>query len=165
LLLDNQADVSVFHPVLLMQIMPAEKPIQVSGIGGRQLEVENTGDPPDFFRFYATKHTTANVLCLADVEDAYKVMYIMQTAFIVHLPSRDLEFHIVGKHYIADREKPQYVQTIVQENSAEQLGLSLQGHLNTLRARGFIPITVHVDPQAGFCALKGQFPGVLIDDG
>jgi hypothetical protein len=39
------------------------------------------------------------------------------------------------------------------DESAEQLGLGLQGHLNTLRARGFIPSVVFVDPQARFRSL------------
>jgi hypothetical protein len=38
-----------------------------------------------------------------------------------------------------------------------ELGRSLQAHINTLRSRGFEP------PQKGFRALEGSFPGVAID--
>jgi hypothetical protein len=57
------------------------------------------------------------------------------------------------------------VQTPLENESADQLGLTLEGQLSLLRARGFQPTVVHVDPQTGFRALKNLFPGVLIDDG
>jgi hypothetical protein len=41
----------------------------------------------------------------------------------------------------------------------------LQGHLNIIRSRGFVPTIVHTDPQTGFRALTGSFPGVMIDIG
>jgi hypothetical protein len=43
LLLDNQADISVVHPRLLRELMPADVPITVNGIGGKQLIVTHTG--------------------------------------------------------------------------------------------------------------------------
>jgi hypothetical protein len=42
------------------------------------------------------------VLSLSDVEDLYKVSYVPDQAFIVHLPSCDLEFKRTGKLYIAN---------------------------------------------------------------
>jgi hypothetical protein len=49
--------------------------------------------------------------------------------------------------------------------TADQLSLGLQGHLNLLYTRGFQPTIVYVDPQSGFRAVKNLFPGILMDDG
>jgi hypothetical protein len=43
-----------------------------------------------------------SVLCLSDVEDMYRVTYVPGEAFIVHLPSYDLDFKRTGKLYVAD---------------------------------------------------------------
>jgi hypothetical protein len=289
-LLDNQADVSVMHPRLLRQVMKAEQPITVRGIGGKQLEANHTGYLEEFFRVYASTNAMPNVLSLAEVEDKYAVSYVPGQMFTVHLPSGDVEFKRQGKLYVANFYSilhPKAVLTTVQENedlytraevqrakeayeflkcsgypspeeaihllqdgnvfglpdlsrqdiiraydiygipvayvrgkttrqaiartvidpevimkersqivyadvmhidgfkflisvveplqltiqvpleneTADQLGLALQGHLSLLRARGFQPTIVYVDPQLGFRALKNLFPGVLIDDG
>jgi hypothetical protein len=47
--------------------------------------------------------------------------------------------------------------------SKNELGRSLQAHVNTLRSKGFDPTHVYADPQRGFGALQGSFPGVSID--
>jgi hypothetical protein len=282
MLLDNQADVSVVHPKLLREVMQADRPVTVKGIGGKQLVAEKTGYLDEFFRVYASEDAKPNVLSLAKVEDMYKVMYMPGQAFVVHLPGREVEFKRVGKLYVANlhsllkpsavfatvgenediytraevhrakaayeflkcsgfpsqeeavhllqdmnrqdivreydiygipvayvrgkqtkqaiaravidpeaimREKAQVlyadvmhvdgnkflvsvvdplqltIQAPLKNASADQLGLALQGHLSLLRARGFQPTVVYVDPQSGFRALKNLFPGVLIDDG
>jgi hypothetical protein len=57
------------------------------------------------------------------------------------------------------------IQVQLEYETADQLGLALQGHLSILRARGFQPSVVHVDQQpSGFRAFKNLFPGILIDD-
>jgi hypothetical protein len=43
--------------------------------------------------------------------------------------------------------------------------MALQGQLELLRSRGFIPIVLHTDPQSAFRTLTSQFPGVVIDVG
>jgi hypothetical protein len=75
--------------------------------------------------------------------------------------------HIDGHKFLVSLVEPLQLTTQLQlENeTADQLGLALQGHLSILRARGFQPNVVYVDPQSGFRALKNMFPGVLIDDG
>ncbi len=75
-LLDNQADVSVIHPRLLRQVMKAEQPITVRGIGGKQLEANHTGYLEEFFCVYASMNAMPNVLSLAEVEDKYAVSYV-----------------------------------------------------------------------------------------
>ena len=57
------------------------------------------------------------------------------------------------------------LQTSVDKETAEVLGLALQGHLQVLRERAFIPKIVHVDPASAFMSLRTQFPGVIIDVG
>lgn len=57
------------------------------------------------------------------------------------------------------------IQASIQNESADQLGLGLQGHLSILQARGFQPTVVYVDPPSSLRALKNLFPGILIDDG
>jgi hypothetical protein len=289
-LLDNQADISIMHPRLLRQVMRADQPITVCGIGGKQLQATHTGYLEDFFRVYASANAKPNVLSLAEVEDMYSVTYIPGQMFTVHLPCRDVEFRRTGKLYIANFYSllhPKAVLATVQNNedlytraevhkakeayeflkcsgypspeeaihllqdgnvfglpnlsrqdiiraydiygipvayvrgkttrqaiarsvvdpeaimkeraqvifadvmhvdgftflisvveplqltiqapleieTADHLGLAQQGHLSLLRARGFQPTIVYVDPQSGFRALKNLFPGVLIDDG
>jgi len=50
-LLDNQADISVMHPMLLRNVRPAEKKIRVCGVGGVQLIVEHVGMLDGFSKF------------------------------------------------------------------------------------------------------------------
>jgi hypothetical protein len=286
-LLDNGADVSVFHPPLLREVKRNTVNVRVNGLGGRQLLLTDEGYLPDFFSVYASEDTTVNVLSMSDVEDVYPIMYDPRTSFTVHLPDRDIVFTKRGKHYIADctnivqiyttateneqlytrselknakeaydflkntgypsQEEavhilqdgnifglphftrqdiqraydvygvsPEYVhgemtaclvgrtpvdhtavmkeklqvlytdvmhidsqkflisvveplqltiQAYLQNETASQLGLGLQGHLGVLWACGLQPTTVYTDPQAGFRTLVGQFPNVNIDIG
>ncbi len=75
--------------------------------------------------------------------------------------------HIDGFKFLVSVVEPLQltIQATLENESADQLGLALQGHLSLLRARGFQPTVVYVNPQSGFRALKNLFPGVLIDDG
>jgi hypothetical protein len=75
--------------------------------------------------------------------------------------------HVDGFKFLVSVVEPlqQTIQAPLENESADQLGLALQGHLSLLRARGFKPNVVYVDPQSGFRALENLFPGVLIDDG
>ena len=51
----------------------------------------------------------------------------------------------------------------VRSLTQEELGRSLQSHINTLRSRAFEPSVVYVDPQSGLEKLQGSFPGTEID--
>jgi hypothetical protein len=101
-LLDNQSDISVMRPDLLLDIQSAERPVSVVGAGGIQFTAHDTGYLQDFFNVYSSKDTHANILSLAEVEDLYPVTYVPRTSFTVHLPDRDIAFYRRGKHYIAD---------------------------------------------------------------
>jgi hypothetical protein len=99
--------------------MPADVPITVNGIGGKQLVVTHTGYLDEFFRVFCSEAAKSNVISMADVEDMFIITYVPGKAFIVHLPSRDLEFKHRGKLYIANYYSvlnPSSIYTTVQEN-------------------------------------------------
>jgi len=104
-LLGNQANISMMKPGLLHHIEPAKEEVNICGVGGLQLRVKETGYLNEFFRVYASEDTKANVLSFAKVEDLYNVTYVRGESFVVHLPSRDLEFVRHGKLYVADFAK------------------------------------------------------------
>ncbi len=74
--------------------------------------------------------------------------------------------HLDGHKFLVTLVEPLQLtlQTLLKNETADQLGLGLQGQLSLLRASGFQPTVVYVDPQTGFQAIKNMFPGVLIDD-
>ncbi len=75
--------------------------------------------------------------------------------------------HVDGFKFLISVVEPLQltIQVQLENETADQLGLALQGHLRLQQAKGFHPTVVYVDPQSGFRALKNMFPGVLIDDG
>ncbi len=59
-LLDNQANISILHPMLLSNVRKAKQKIKVEGVGGTQLFVDMVGHLNGFFEVYASEHTKAN---------------------------------------------------------------------------------------------------------
>jgi hypothetical protein len=56
-----------------------------------------------FFEVYASEHTTANVICFADVEDKYTITYEKGKAFTVQAAGeKTVEFERWNKLYVAD---------------------------------------------------------------
>jgi len=55
--------------------------------------------------------------------------------------------------------------THIDRETGDQLGLALQGQLDLLRSRGFIPTVIYTDPAPGFQRLVNHFPGVIVDTG
>jgi hypothetical protein len=96
-LLDNQVDVSVLHHSLLREIGPADSPVNINGIGGLQLTVDEEGYLDELSRMYTSEETHTNILSFSKVEDTYHITYVPQEAFIVHLPDRDVTFLHPGK--------------------------------------------------------------------
>jgi hypothetical protein len=102
-LLDNQANISIVHPRLLKNVRDSKHQINVKGVGGVQLIVDKVGDLDGFFQVYASEHTTANVLCFADVEDRYAITYEKGKVFTVQLAGgKMVEFVRRNKLYVAD---------------------------------------------------------------
>jgi hypothetical protein len=57
------------------------------------------------------------------------------------------------------------IQCKIERETQGVLGPTLQGQLELLRSRGFIPTMVYTDPQSAFRSLTTQYPGVVIDVG
>jgi hypothetical protein len=117
-LLDNQTDISIIRPHLLVGVKQSDREISINGVGGLTLKVNQTGHLPDFFKVYASEDTLANVLCFSDVEDKYKITYIPQESFIVHLEDRDIEFKRRGKLYVAQWDEVANLMSTVKESEA-----------------------------------------------
>jgi hypothetical protein len=74
-LLDTQANISLFHPSVLEDVKPSEKKIKINGVGGYQMTVANKGYLQNFFDVYCSEEVKVNVLCFAEVEDLFEVEY------------------------------------------------------------------------------------------
>jgi hypothetical protein len=57
------------------------------------------------------------------------------------------------------------MQTEVENESKQVLGMGLQGHFMTLWSRGFEPTVVYADPHSTFRSMQHDFPGVEVDVG
>ena len=101
-LLDNQADVSVVHPWLLTDVRPADRKCKVAGLSGHAVELPNVGELPQFFTCKTADNLRVSVLCQADVEDLYPIVYEPGVSYTVCLPNRELVFYRRNKMYIAD---------------------------------------------------------------
>jgi hypothetical protein len=75
--------------------------------------------------------------------------------------------HIDGSKFLVTVCKPLQLtlQCKIERETQQVLGMALQGQLELLRSRGFIPTVVHTDPQSAFRTLTSQFPGIVIDVG
>jgi hypothetical protein len=114
------------------------------------------GVPPEYVRGKMTARTTG---CMpadptAVMQEKLQVLYtdVMQ---------------VDGHKFLVSVVEPLQltIQAHLQNETATQLGLGIQGHLGVLRTRGFQPTTIYTDPQAGFRTLVGQFPNVNLDIG
>ena len=103
-LLDNQANVSIIHPRLLTRIRRLQAPTRVTGISPEAVVLRLEGSLTGFFRALVSHDSPANVLCMADVEDLYKVTYISGVSYTVHMTKRDLVFHRRNKMYVANMQ-------------------------------------------------------------
>jgi hypothetical protein len=103
-LLDTQANISLFHPSMLQDVHESDEEIRVSGIGGYQMTVSKKGRLPGFFDVYCHEGVKVNVLCFADVEDMYDVVYRPNVGFVVHLDGRESHFEGRNKLYVTKAE-------------------------------------------------------------
>jgi hypothetical protein len=101
-LLDNQANISIMHPMLLTNVRAAPKKIRVKDVRGPQLIVDKVRELQGFFEVYACEYTKANILSFADVEDLYSITYDRGQAFTVHRGDGDVKFKWREKLYVAD---------------------------------------------------------------
>jgi hypothetical protein len=75
--------------------------------------------------------------------------------------------HIDHKRFLITVSVPLHLtmQCPIERETANTLGVALQGQLELLRSRGFVPVRVHTDPQSAFRALTTSFENVVIDVG
>jgi hypothetical protein len=85
-LLDTQANISLFYLSVLENVKESKKEIKINGIGGYQMTVNKKGYLPNFFDVYCSPEVKVNVLCFTKVEDLFKIEYKEREGFIVRLP-------------------------------------------------------------------------------
>jgi hypothetical protein len=101
ILLDTQANISLFHPSILRDVQESEREVRVNGVGGYQMTVSKKGYLPGFFDVYCHDEVKVNVLCFADVEDLYEVVYQPSIGFVVHVDGKEIIFERREKLYVA----------------------------------------------------------------
>ena len=57
------------------------------------------------------------------------------------------------------------ISTYIERETAPQLGMALQGQVDMLHSRGFVPTIIYTDPAPGFQANVNLLPGIIIDMG
>jgi len=75
--------------------------------------------------------------------------------------------HIEGNMFLITVCVPLYLTlcTHIEWETGQQLGLALQGQIDTLHSHSFVPSVVYTDPAPGFKAIATLFPGVIIHTG
>ncbi len=104
-LLDTQANISLFHLLVLENVKTSEKEIKINGIGGYQMPVWNKGVLLNFFEVYCSPKVKVNVLCFAKVEDLFEVEYKEREGFIVRLPDKKEIFFRESRKYVSQASK------------------------------------------------------------
>jgi hypothetical protein len=74
-------------PLLLTNIRDARKKIWVKGVKGIQMIVNRTLE--SFFEVYASNKTKSNFLSFTHIEDMYKITYVRDEGFMVHMHNWD----------------------------------------------------------------------------
>jgi hypothetical protein len=119
-LLDTQANISLFHPSMLQEVEESGSTIRVNGIGGYQMSVSKKGYLPGFFDVYCHEGVKVNVLCFANVEDMFEILFHPSVGFVVHLEGREIVFERRNKLYVAKAEEFRaLVMVTVEEKSAQ----------------------------------------------
>jgi hypothetical protein len=119
-LLDTQANISLFHPSVLQDVHEGEREVRVNGVGGYHMTVTKRGYLPGFFEVYCHEQVKVNILCFADVEDIYQVVYRPNVGFVVHLVGKEVVFERRDKLYVAKaRDIVAQVMVTVEEKKSQ----------------------------------------------
>jgi hypothetical protein len=128
------------------------------------------------------------MLMKADIDRAYKIYGVhpeyvrgklmqkmvgrMQVDPTLRCVSKTLKvyvdvMHVDTKKFLVSVADPLNLtlQTQVQSESRQDLGMALQGQLVVLRTWGYVPSIIYSDPQSAFRAMTQDFPGVEMDVG
>jgi hypothetical protein len=101
--LDNQSDVSVIHPALLTNVTMLEEPFFITGVSpGHSVKITHKGHLRGFFDCYCCDKMSANILCMADVEDKFDITWNKGKSFIVHTAKGNVEFERTNKLYVSE---------------------------------------------------------------
>ncbi len=73
----------------------------MNGVGGYQMTVSKKRYLPGFFDVYCHDKVKVHVLCFADVEDIYEVVYQPNVSFVVHVDGKEIIFERRNKLYVA----------------------------------------------------------------
>lgn len=101
-LLDNQSEVSVVHPMLCSKVRRKRGKCTVN-MAGKTLPIYSEGYMRHFGWVWVSEELPANLLCFADIEDKYDIDRVAGESFTVRLPGgEDLVFTRRNKFYVAD---------------------------------------------------------------
>ena len=98
-LLDNQADISLVHPMHLENLLRSSTEV-IKGISG-EMKVNTTGELPGFFRCRTSDEIDTNILSLAEIEDHFRVVYTPKKKFTVYTHRGKIDFLRRDKLYVA----------------------------------------------------------------
>jgi hypothetical protein len=119
-LLDTQANISLFHPSVLENVEESDREIKINGIRGYQMTVREKGFLPNFFPVYCSPEAKVNVLCFAEVEDLFEVEYRECEGFVVHLENgKEIFFKRKNKMFVADIADVAAVLTTIAEKKMQ----------------------------------------------
>jgi hypothetical protein len=123
------------------------------------------------------------MLMRSDIERAYKIYgqypeYVqgkltkktvgrMQVDPMLRSVSKTLKLYVDTRKFLVSIADPLNLtmQSQVQSESRQDLGMALQGQLVVLCNRGYVPTIVYSDLQSAFKSMTQDFPGVEIDIG
>jgi hypothetical protein len=121
-LLDTQANISIFHPSVLENVEAREREIKINGIRGYQLTVRDKGFLPNFFEVFCSPDVRVNGICFEEVEDLFKVEYKEYEGFLVHLlDGKEILFKGRNKMFVADVVNVAPVLTTIAEKKTQYL--------------------------------------------
>ena len=101
-LLDNQSNISIFHPLFLSNIRLTNNPIYLQGIHGKEMKIDKVGDLDRFFTVYCSDSVNANILSFTQVEKKYDITYYPGNKFSVEMGKDTLDFLLQDGLFKAD---------------------------------------------------------------
>jgi hypothetical protein len=114
------------------------------------------GQYPEYVRGKLTKKTVGRVQVDPTLRAVSKTLKVYVDVM-----------HVDNKKFLVSVADPLNLtmQSQVQSESRQDLGMALQGQLVVLCNKGYVPTIVYSDPQSAFKSMTQDFPGVEIDVG
>ena len=100
-LLDIEANVSVFWNSDLLDNIRSTSPLEITGVGPTALLCDQVGDFGVFGTVYFNPTARANILCFDEVADMYEILWDQEAKdFTVVIPAGDFSFKRRNKLYV-----------------------------------------------------------------